>query len=1616
MDQSYQQQQLMMQMQQQQMMMMGIPMGGMTMNPFAQRGQTDLMLMNQLAQNFAPVMTAPQQQMRTGFESLPGFNQPGLMGGMMNMIVAPMLQQMMGKQGMMPGGISPQNLMDFMDSRQYQTDQLSIMSQLGERDEEGYYQTLRGMQALTGGPFNAPQRAAARNLASTAAGLTSTIAPFAPELIDTLSGRAGSAAVMGMRMQQFNRFKTDPSTGLMGYSLESNVQQAEEIFDEMFAPDNMSQMRGMRAGQVGNMYGELMKRGMIGGDARPFRERIQSAAEGVLGGGNDESIKAIQALGLPKTAGGEIDFKDMSAGQMDKLRGLEGVQGEMRSFNADKVTRSLEGYVDAVTTMREIFGDAGMSNAPMAKLIQGLEALSQGSMTQINPGDLNMMVRTTQQLAQQSGMTIDSAIMMQQQGATTLQGLGVERIFAPKITQGAMAFGQAADAAGVGAHQAWGLENMDFQRQFDQNARARAVASPAANAMGALIRAEEQFGGFGTANEEERQATALSKAIQEGRTEYTYKDEKGNEVAPRSVFSDTNLIQAMIARQGEKRGNFDEKAAGSRAMRMMTQEGANRERAFEVNAQDLARQMQPAEVREQLINPRATGVFGAYVDDEEDARKMAAAFSDTFTSMDRETATNTKNRNVAFAKAMRDSGGAKGLTDEQLEAMAADAYGAVDTAVRDPNNPFGGYRSAQNLMVQVNEGTLRDTAFRTRRARIDAGIKDAMTGLTGHGVLANLVDAVQTAGEDETQATLTDVLGKTFGGIQKTEVAERLTEPMENLREIRTDIERTQRLIKQAPDSAAKDKLLGDLANQRDTLKQRTDQLRDMAEREGLLEQQDILDITDIDAYEAAEETRKQNQMTAASFMIRPFGDETPEQKVARGRRTGLLRAEGTGPEQIGALLGEAKANELLDEFAKEVAIEEKKESLRVDLAAAETDEDKEDIRKQIADADEPDEDAVTAARGRLAAGEQELTDDQRIRLLGARRDIIRIAPTKGEVTAEMSEALTDADFKKFEDDDDVRRLFAGSRATQARMQKTGVTEEDLAALAPDVEMSNVDARLAELGLDPANVSDENKQRLLSSMRESDAYPKLAAQAVSSGEMDLMRERYEGMTEEQRNMLRGGSKDAFDRVQHLIDTTGTSRFVREAGGKGLMLRDELQDLQAQETKLLAAAGGDRGAFATGAFGGGITADRRLSNYFMTEHNIDPDKFFYDGTETDESGKVREAGELRDEYAKGDLSGEPGAPLTRADFEKTEGVTDSTLHRKRRAILASVDMQAEWSKLQEQKGRATDELIGAIGARGGRFTITPSEETEAEAAELGMDATVLQSLRSTARLKGVDITDERLRELTLGVSRRGTDHIPAPATDEEAKIMEGGKASRDLVALSAEQYHAISTTDMDQLAEHEYQALTDTGMTYDQFATARGQFETVRASRNEAVARMDKSDLSDPSDAMKAIGTAMGLEGKDLDEFRQNRQVAPKMGTGEGQAWAREITSSIGGIEGAAEEMEGTDATELFKDIQSALKGGKLSDALQGRTDSGELLEQGAVLQQTGMLDILAGGGTGGDIGPQLVEALKSLQDSQKTVADMKDRTMRITGHLQVSGATATLNAVGSGGANTKATT
>ncbi len=817
-------------------------------NPYSPNQGQDLMLLQQLSQGFSPVMTMPQQQMRTGFEQLPGFNSPGLTGFALNQFVAPMLQQQMSRQGMVPGGMSSQNMLDYMQNQQFQTQQQDMLRRVaGDTTQAGVVDFFRGAAEMSGREFDAPQRSAARQVGSMAATFAPLLAQIMPEQLDAMSGRKGSAVVMAQRMSNTNRFRVDPVTGLMGYDPESTEQQFRSLFDEMYSDQNMANMRGVRAGEVGGMYQELSKRGMIARDSRPTHLRTAEAASNVWATGGTEAQNRIRdVLGddAPMTEGGGIDFSKLSPDQMTKLRNQTDVSTQLRSFDSDKIKGSLEGYVDIVSTMKEIFGEAGQANAPMSKLIASLETLTQGGLTQVNPGRLNEMVRTTTQLAQTSGMSIDAALMLQQHSAGALQNRGMNPIMAMQITQGGLAFGQAMGAQGAFANPAWGLGNMDQNRQLDVNLRANAAASPLVNAMGAVTRAGQEAGGY----DEGSEAYALDAAIKAGRTSYV--NPATGKTVQLSGLTPAGMMDIMAA------GNED--ISRQQARQYVNQTAANQESIFEHDTANLGRQLQGAQIGRNLYERTARNTARSFLTaeglDAGMADDIGVAVSGAMQGMTAEERTNKEKRTQIMADAiMESSGGAISEQDARIQAglMWGNMEERVSGRFSDPR--YRGYGSMQNLMLQQDRSTQSLSVLQRKMGKVDARTKNALGGLTGGSWMGKLVGAVQDAKEGGEGAAISDVLGKAVGGVRAEEIRELMEPELVSLNASREKVKTLTQELQNSEEGPNRDRIEQELNEEQALLESKSNELRTMAEENGLLDQEAALDLTDIQEQEEAQ-------------------------------------------------------------------------------------------------------------------------------------------------------------------------------------------------------------------------------------------------------------------------------------------------------------------------------------------------------------------------------------------------------------------------------------------------------------------------------------------------------------------------------------------------------------------------------------------------------------------------------------------------------------------------------------------------------------------------------------------------------------------------------------------
>ena len=114
----------------------------------------------------------------------------------------------------------------------------------------------------------------------------------------------------------------------------------------------------------------------------------------------------------------------------------------------------------------------------MGELIQGLEAMSQGTgLSQMDPGRLGMMVRTSFNVAQNAGLGMDQMMAVQQHGANRAAQLGMEEYFGIPAAQRAVSWGNAYRASGQAAVPAWGLMDAAHLPQLNTNLEVQSAGS-----------------------------------------------------------------------------------------------------------------------------------------------------------------------------------------------------------------------------------------------------------------------------------------------------------------------------------------------------------------------------------------------------------------------------------------------------------------------------------------------------------------------------------------------------------------------------------------------------------------------------------------------------------------------------------------------------------------------------------------------------------------------------------------------------------------------------------------------------------------------------------------------------------------------------------------------------------------------------------------------------------------------------------------------------------------------------------------------------------------------------------------------------------------------------------
>jgi len=668
-----------------------------------------------------------------------------------NMLLSPMMQQ----QGLLPMG-NAGSYQQARRARDYQQMQAEVASGVSGMDAEGIYRSLRGAAAVAGMPMNREQRDAAKSLSESAAAMGPMAGLIHPELMDAITGEAGSVQSLAGRMMSANRYRLDPITGDMGYGADSNTDLVNSLFDKMYSQDNIGRMQGLKAGDMGQLYERLGAEGLAGPQGS-LRNRTIDTIRSIQREGGDAEGSLTREAEAAGVGVDDVNLQALSNADLAKLRAGSGTLSDrLTEADADRISSQLQDYVKSVSAIREVFGEGGNPNAPMPQLIGALEGLTSGRMQQFDASRLNTMVRDMQALSQQSGKSIDQLVAMSRGNSDDLNSMmGTSaRAFAPTSTSYGVTTGQAFQQ--VGGATGFGALSRTEAEAGAQSLFNRGLASEMSNTLGALTRVE-QAGGFAEGEAGDDMRAALQ-AIDQGKE--TYLDSSGAERRAPTRERDFRSFIDRGAVEGMNMGDFNMMLGDTFANQealfsdVNRQRGAARQQFFEyereVDRTAASRLVANNEIQERAPEERL-GI----------AQDISSAALDAMFDLSAQDLSDQDTRQRVMSEAIQQRAAEKGIqyTDGEADRIAEQIYGQSNQIARS--------RGAESTVAMVQmQGRQVSEAQRSAEAQVEivSGRNEAMAMLgPKSGPMSRMFSALQRQGDKGGEADLTSFFGSVFG-------------------------------------------------------------------------------------------------------------------------------------------------------------------------------------------------------------------------------------------------------------------------------------------------------------------------------------------------------------------------------------------------------------------------------------------------------------------------------------------------------------------------------------------------------------------------------------------------------------------------------------------------------------------------------------------------------------------------------------------------------------------------------------------------------------------------------------------------------------------------------------
>lgn len=605
-----------------------------------------------------------------------------------------------GSTGMVGGQFQPtQNMYDQLMSRRWMLERMKASNEAYRADRPEVLRLLRGASEMLGLDYNADRMRAAGAISDSFLSVMPYISNLAPGMFDAMMGSEGSRGIAVDAIFRHGRHMVDPVTGRSGLSSTSAVDMAERMYRELYRSGEpgtgLIGLRGMGQGSAASLFAELDRMGMVGRSI-----------------GTMSTAERAAAINMPE--------------QLVRAGG-GAVEGALRQFDAHQASESVKKMAGAISAVRDLFGDNGRADAPMAQLIQALSDLSGGGLQTINSAKLESDVRTAKTLMSTGGLTLDAYGSILARSGAAAQAYGLDPTMAASISRGAVSSGIAYQRMGLGAVTAFGTMSREEFTQKDVQLRASAAASGQANEMAALVRFQEEVGGL------QGEDLEIYNAIKRG--DNTYGPDG------RSLFFQPNEIHRRLSQY-----------QGDAAARGFI--GAREVNSAYVSKYDIGARVresgQPEEVRQLAATSFMQKLTAAGVDPRK-AANIAAAMSDRLMNMEFADAADDAKRTDALADMLSGVGLRGGQTARSL---VSNAYGLFGEMTRDKMN------MAPVAALQIaNRPTLDRAHAEEREAREQAAFASALSPLNTSGPVARIADAIKGGRDGDWKTLVQKIMG-----------------------------------------------------------------------------------------------------------------------------------------------------------------------------------------------------------------------------------------------------------------------------------------------------------------------------------------------------------------------------------------------------------------------------------------------------------------------------------------------------------------------------------------------------------------------------------------------------------------------------------------------------------------------------------------------------------------------------------------------------------------------------------------------------------------------------------------------------------------------------------------